>query len=217
MLCGPQYSGKSNFGRIVKGYKHYELDSNYDFLNIERRDIIMDILKQYLPTHCNAVNNIVKKRFGVMPDKARIWTKFEDLMIADGGSSVVFDIKKDCAMLYMGECLRDDKNVIVDGLFVNKLSREYIIDQLSISSKIDFSEVPKTVVYFNTPEKKCIKRHKKHFKKYGSCATKKDDIKDSFRVLEIPKEGEMPNLEVIVVSNNREIRKALKILQRKVI
>ena len=139
---------------------------------------------------------------------------FASAMIHYNNFSIVHGIQQQCSILYAGEKMRDNQYAIVDGLNINKASRSYLLDNLSKSSKISFKDIPKIFIYFRTPKKECIKRYKDNPRKNKALIWTKATIKSAFWDAKIPKAKEFPNLEVLVVKNQKEIDLAKEYLKR---
>jgi len=157
-----------------------------------------------------STKTLLQTKFGKRKITDRdLWKYQTQLLLSSKRTDDLKKILQNGAIYWAGELIRRKKFVLLDGMNINRDSRYHLIDLLSESSNIDLLEVPKTAIFLDTSKKVCLSRYQKKPFKYMSSILSRGSVKSMYRMSEIPKANELPNLEVIVVSNRSDYNNAI--------
>jgi hypothetical protein len=114
------------------------------------------------------------------------------------------------------------KIALVSGLFINKEERKASYDlinewmkSLSVNyhhqGALDLDAIDKAIVFFNLGLNLSFKRFKQgRPKTYSSVHSRKEMILDAYKRQQVPSQNEFPNLEIVVIKEQRDVEKAVE-------
>jgi len=211
LVGGIQYSGKTRFcSDLTKhGYEHHDLDAVGHYLENNREVFFRNIKKSN-----RAVYDVIRKlgRKHHIEDKGNQIVLFANEMINRGQGDAFFEIQQETGIFYVGKLIKQSQKIpIIDGAFVNKVSREKVYGRLSsvLQPIYDFQEMPKLFVHFNQGLDLSIERFK-NSTRLDKKRCSEDYIRSMYAMQEIPSEDELPNLEVLVIKKPEEVPEALE-------
>lgn len=228
IVGGLQHSGKSTLARRLKEldgelYRHIELDYALEYLNANRSGFIRYIrrLNPGLYAEIRKLGDWLGEQSPELKPKsdADYFIIFANYMRAEKRIPELEDVIDGCCLHYSSERLLEaqDGIPVVDGTLLNRVSRQYAYSAFknAVAQATNLDDIGKLIVYFNLGLKTSLRRYKeKKREEKEEFVLSKKSIKADYRGQEVPKSGEFPNTEVLVITRPDEVDDAVKYIAK---
>jgi len=214
IVGGLQYGGKSGFCRDIeektKGkYRRFTLDDSYTFLNTKGRGTALKLIEKTNPElHAKIVEAGWKN--AVWGDAER-FTMYARSRIEAGKRHDLDMMMNFYSMVYTTNLMieaGDEVIPILDGVFINKVSRDLTYQTLRnlLKDHINLDDAKKVLVYLDMGLETSLLRYNlsgRPTSQVMECT--KDTIRTTHGIQELPEQDELPNLEVMILKTQEDI------------
>lgn len=221
LVGGLQHSGKSTFCKnlesaAVHTYRHFDPDDSYEYLTFHRGDMMQQLKRVDRELYDKI--KVVGWKQGVT-DEGEMFTEFARAMIDQKELEFMNNLTSMCSLLYTCDQLKAAPQgtvPLVDCPMPKKDSRGlmYQVMRKALKDNTPLDDVKKMMVYFDLGLEYSLDRLRTSTRQEKkSMIITEDTLRMTHQAQEIPTTGELPNLEVLLLRNQKDVDNALKTVQ----
>jgi adenylate kinase family enzyme len=215
LVGGLQYSGKTTFCRQLEKqgngkYLHIECDAVAKY-TAEHKDVLMGLIRKYDERMYGVMKKFARQK-GL--DDAQSIDLLLDIAIEEGKLQNFKNIHDTCGVIYIADrigTLHNGIQPVIEGLMPTRESRRTVYEILkkNLADKLQLDTIRKLFVYFNTRLETSLQRFSTHGGVKNDMITTANKIRETYYTQELPIHGELPNMDVLTITNEDQIGSAI--------